>query len=92
MGRVSARRAGTDEVAQVLELFDTRYWDFNAKHFHEKLVACHGVQRSYNWVRLTLQAHGRAAARRPPAQAPAARAARHDARTARATSGRPVGS
>ena len=48
-----------DEVAQVLELFDTRYWDFNARHFHEKLVACHGVQRSYNWVRLTLQAHGR---------------------------------
>ena len=73
-----------DEVAQVLELFDTRYWDFNAKHFHEKLVACHGVQRSYNWVRLTLQAHGRARA--------AARAARHDAKTARATSGCPVGS
>ncbi len=59
LGRVSARRAGADEVAQVLELFDTRYWDFNARHFHEKLVACHGVRRSYNWVRLTLQAHGR---------------------------------
>ena len=43
----------------LLELFDTRYWDFNAKHFHEKLVAEHGVRRSYNWVRLTLQAHGR---------------------------------
>ena len=51
---------------QVLELFDTRYWDFTAKHFHEKLVADHGCTRSYNWVRLTLQAHGRkqAAARR----------------------------
>ena len=57
LGRVSARRADVDEVAQVLELFDTRYRDFNARHFHEKLVACHGVQRSY--VRLTLQAHGR---------------------------------
>ena len=22
----------------MLELFDTRYWDFTAKHFHEKLV------------------------------------------------------
>ena len=59
LGRVSARRAPIDEVARVLELFDTRYWDFTAKHFHEKLVAEHGCERSYNWVRLTLQAYGR---------------------------------
>ena len=38
----------------MLELFDTRYWDFTAKHFHEKLVA-EGCTRSYNWVRLSLQ-------------------------------------
>ena len=56
LGRLSARRAPADEVARVLELFDTRYWDFTAKHFHEKLVAEHGCERSYNWVRLTLQA------------------------------------
>ena len=59
LGRLSARRAPADEVARVLELFDTRYWDFTAKHFHEKLVAEHGCERSYNWVRLTLQAYGR---------------------------------
>ncbi len=59
LDRVSARRAGVDEVMLVLELFDTRYFDFTAKHFWEKLVAQHGVTRSYNWVRLTLQAHGR---------------------------------
>ena len=59
LGRVSARRAPVDEVARVLALFDTRYWDFTAKHFHEKLVSEHGSARSYNWVRLTLQAHGR---------------------------------
>ena len=59
LGRVSARRAPVDEVARVLALFDTRYWDFTAKHFHEKLVAEHGCKRSYNWVRLTLQARGR---------------------------------
>ena len=47
-----------DEVARVLELFDTRYWDFTAK-IHEKLVADHGFKRSYNWLRLSLQAHGR---------------------------------
>ena len=43
----------------ILELFDTRYRDFTAKHFSEKLVSDHGISRSYNWVRLTLQAHGR---------------------------------
>ncbi len=59
LDRVSARRAGVDEVMAVLELFDTRYWDFTARHFWEKLAADHGVTRSYNWVRLTLQAHGR---------------------------------
>ena len=48
-----------DEVARVLELFETRYWDFTAKHFHEELVAEHGCERSNNWVRLTLQVHGR---------------------------------
>ena len=56
---VSARRVPVDTVMEVLELFDTRYWDFTAKHFHEKLVEEHGFTRSYNWVRLTLQAHGR---------------------------------
>ena len=59
LGRLSARRAPLDEVVRVLELFDTRYWDFTAKHFHEKLVSEHDCERSYNWVRLTLQAHGR---------------------------------
>ena len=66
LGRLSARRAPVDEVARVLELFDTRYWDFTANtstrsssHFHEKLVADHGFKRSYNWLRLSLQAHGR---------------------------------
>ena len=44
LGRVSARRAPVDEVVRVLELFDTRYWDFTAKHFHEKLVAEHDCE------------------------------------------------
>ncbi len=59
LGRVSARRAAVDEVTRVLELFDTRYFDFTAKHFYDKLVSEHGFTRSYNWLRLTLQAHGR---------------------------------
>ncbi len=59
LGRVSARRAAVDEVTALLALFDTRYWDFTARHFHEKLVADYAFKRSYNWVRLSLQAHGR---------------------------------
>ncbi|MCP4244409.1 MAG: ISNCY family transposase [bacterium] len=61
LGRVSARRAGVDEVAALLRLFDTKYWDFTAKHLRDKLVAEHEFKRSYNWVRVTLQAHGRIA-------------------------------
>ena len=61
LGRASARRAGVDEVAALLELFDTRYWDFTAQHFWEKLVAEHDFKRSYNWVRVTLQGHRRIA-------------------------------
>lgn len=59
LGKVSVRRAPVDEVARVLALFDTHYFDFTPKHFHEKLVSGHGFTLSYNWVRLTLQAHGR---------------------------------
>ena len=79
LGRLSARRAPADEVARVLELFDTRYWDFTAKHFHEKLVADHGFKRSYNWLRLSLQAHGRrrAAPRRAAPRRAAPRRAAH---------------
>ena len=35
LGRLSARRAPVDEVARVLELFDTRYWDFTAAVLHQ---------------------------------------------------------
>jgi len=58
LGRVSARRAPVDEVSRILELFETRYWDFTVKHFHEKLVAEHGVGRSYSWTKNTLQSAG----------------------------------
>ncbi len=59
LGKVSGRAVAVDTVMQVLELFDTRYWDFTAKHFWEKLVEDHGFTHSYNWLRLTLQARGR---------------------------------
>ena len=58
LGRVSAHRVPVDTVMQVLDLFDTRYRGFTTKHFWDKLVYDHDFEHSYNWVRLTLQAHG----------------------------------
>lgn len=57
LGKASGRRAPVDEVARVLELYETRYFDFNALHFHEKL-ADHGIRRSYTWTKTRLQEAG----------------------------------
>ena len=59
IGKASVRRAPVDEVARVLELFETRYFDFTVKHFHEKLVDEHGIRRSYTWTKNALQAAGK---------------------------------
>ena len=59
LGKISGRRIAVDLVMKALELFDTRYFDFTAKHFWEKLVSDHGFMVSYNWTRLLLQARGR---------------------------------
>jgi len=59
LAKVPQNRVPVDTVTKMLTLFDTDYWDFTPKHFHEKLVSKHGFKHSYNWVRLTLQARGR---------------------------------
>ncbi len=59
LAKVPQNRVPVDTVSKMLALFDTEYWDFTPKHFHEKLVAEHKFKHSYNWVRLTLQARGR---------------------------------
>ena len=46
-----------DEVLKVLSLFETKYYDFTVKHFHEKLHG-HGVNRSYTWTKRVLQEAG----------------------------------
>ena len=38
LGKLSARRAPVDEAVEVKRLFKSRYYDFNVKHFHEKLT------------------------------------------------------
>ncbi len=58
LGKAAARRAPVDEVTRVLELFETRYFDFTTKHFHEKLVSEHAIGRSYTWTKNVLQAAG----------------------------------
>ena len=58
LGRASARRAPLDQIAWVVELFRTRYWDFTAKHFHEQLVRDHGFQLGYTWTKSQLQTAG----------------------------------
>jgi hypothetical protein len=52
LGKPSGRRVPVDTVMAVLELFDTRYWDFTAKHCWEKLVSEHDFPHSYNWLRI----------------------------------------
>ena len=59
LGKAAGNRVPSDEVSTLLERYDTDYWDYSTKHFYEKLVAHHDFKRSYNWVRLTLQSHGR---------------------------------
>ena len=59
VGKASARRAPVDEVSRVRDLFETRYFDFSVKHFHEKLESDQGITRSYSWTKNTLQAAGK---------------------------------
>ena len=59
LGKLANNRVAVDTVAEVLELFDTQYFDYTPKHLHEKLEANHDFKHSYNWLRLTLQRNGR---------------------------------
>ena len=45
-------------VEQVLQLYREQYFDFNVRHFHEKLVEDHGIKLSYTWVKKALQEAG----------------------------------
>jgi transposase len=57
-GRPSPKRIAVKTLEKVLELYRDRYFDFNVRHFHEKLVEEHGIQLSYTWVKLALQGAG----------------------------------
>lgn len=50
--------APVDEVFRLSELYKYNYVGYSAAHFYDKYKQYHSGQRSYNWVRLTLQRQG----------------------------------
>ena len=62
--RPSPRRVAVEMVEQVLSLYRERYFDFNVRHFHEKLREEHGIRLSYSWVKAALQGAGLVAKRK----------------------------
>ena len=57
-GRVSGRRVPVDRIEWLLEEYRTRYFDFTAKHFHERLRAEHKFELGYTWTKRVLQDAG----------------------------------
>ena len=57
-GRPSLRRVPLELAERVLALYREKYFDFNVRHFHEKLREQHGMALSYTWVKLALQGAG----------------------------------
>jgi len=62
--RPSPRRVAVQTVEQVLGWYRERYFDFNVRHFHEKLKEVHGIELSYSWVKAALQGAGLVAKRK----------------------------
>jgi transposase len=54
-GRPSPKRVPLQTVERVLTLYREQYFDFNVRHFHEKLKAEHDIHLSYTWVKKALQ-------------------------------------
>src|ERR1051326_4044935 len=57
-GRRSPRSVPVAIVEEVLRLYQEQYFDFNVKHFHEKLTQMHGLELSYTWTKGILQGAG----------------------------------
>jgi transposase len=56
--RPSPKRICLKTAEEVLQLYREKYFDFNVRHFHEKLAEEHGVRISYTWVKMALQGAG----------------------------------
>ena len=58
LSQVSARRAPVDEVVRTEALYRERYDGWNVKHFYSFYRREHAGERSYTWVKNTLQRAG----------------------------------
>jgi transposase len=65
VGKESPRRLPIAVVEEVLRLYRDEYFDFNVKHYHEKLREKHLIEVSYTWVKTLLQGAGLVARDRP---------------------------
>lgn len=54
----SPRRIPLKKAEAILHLYRERYFDFNVRHFHEKLKEVHAIRISYSWVKTALQEAG----------------------------------
>src|SRR5881392_1569304 len=57
-GVPSPKRVPVETVETVLQLYQEQYFDFNVRHFHEKLSSEHQIELSYTWVKNALQGAG----------------------------------
>ena len=57
-GKPSPKRVPMAVLERVLELYREKYFDFNLRHFHEKLASEHQIGLSYSWVKGVLQGAG----------------------------------
>ena len=57
-GLPSPKRVPLITVETVLRLYQEQYFDFNVRHFHEKLQSEHQIELSYSWVKDALQGAG----------------------------------
>lgn len=58
LGHVSPHKAADKEVERITRLYHEKYLGFSVQHFYEFAEREHQVNRSYNWVRTTLQKNG----------------------------------
>jgi len=63
-GTPSPKRVPLTTVETVLRLYQEQYFDFNVRHFHEKLRSEHQLKLSYTWLKAALQGAGLVKTRR----------------------------
>ena len=63
-GIPSPKRVPLEMVETVLRLYQEQYFDFNVRHFHEKLSSEHNIHLSYTSVKQALQGAGLVKSRR----------------------------